>query len=107
MANIRLSVPSTARRGDLIELKALIQHPMESGFRRGSRGELIPRDIITKFECLYNGEPVFSADFHPAVSANPILTFHTIATESGEITFRWVDQNGQSWQESARIEVAS
>lgn len=105
MAGIRLAVPDTAQKGKTIELKALIQHDMESGFRRGSRGEAIPRDIITKFECMYNGELVFAAEFHPAIAANPILTFHTIATESGDLTFTWTDQNGEVWSDSTSIVV--
>ncbi|MEM7640477.1 MAG: thiosulfate oxidation carrier complex protein SoxZ, partial [Pseudomonadota bacterium] len=55
MANVRLAVPKTAQQDEIIEIKALIQHDMESGFRRGSRGEVIPRDIITRFECTYDG----------------------------------------------------
>lgn len=105
MAGIRLAVPGTAQKGETIELKALIQHDMESGFRRGSRGEAIPRDIITKFECMYNGELVFAAEFHPAIAANPILTFYTIATESGDLTFTWTDQNGEVWSDSTSIVV--
>lgn len=106
MASIRLAVPKTASAGEIIEIKALIQHPMESGFRRGARGEVIPREIITRFECTYNGDLIFSSDFHPAVAANPILTFHTTATESGELVFQWTDQNGLAWRETASIEVA-
>ncbi len=106
MAGIRLAVPKTAKPGEVIEIKALIQHAMESGFRRGSRGEVIPRDIITRFECSYNGELVFASDFHPAIAANPILTFHTVATESGELVFTWTDQNGEVWTDRAAIDVA-
>ena len=106
MIGIRLAVPKTAKSGDIIELKALIQHPMESGYRRGSRGEVIERDIITRFECDYDGEQVFAADFHPGVAANPILTFHTRATTSGTLTFRWTDQHGETWSETAQIEVS-
>jgi len=105
MASIRLAVPETANQGDVIEIKALIQHEMESGFRRGSRGEAIPRDIITTFECTYNGKQIFSAEFYPAIAANPILTFHTIATENGTLVFTWRDQNGQIWSDEAAIEV--
>lgn len=105
MASIRLAVPNTAKQGEVIEIKALIQHEMESGFRRGSRGEAIPRNIITSFECRYNGDLVFSADFHPAIAANPILTFHTIAIENGILAFTWQDQNGESWSDEAPIEV--
>ena len=105
MASIRLAVPDSAQRGEVIEIKALIQHDMESGFRRGSRGEVIPRDILTDFECTYNGNLVFSAEFHPAIAANPILTFHLVASVSGTLVFSWRDQNGESWSESASIEV--
>lgn len=105
MPSIRLAVPKTAKRDEVIEIKALIQHDMESGFRRGSRGEVIPRNILTEFECIYNGERVFSAEFHPAIAANPILTFHTRAVDSGTLVFRWKDQNGQTWSENAAIEV--
>ena len=105
MAAIRLSVPDTATAGEVIEIKALIQHPMESGFRRDSRGEAVARDIITHFECVYAGETVFSGDFFPAVSANPFLTFHTRATETGTLIFRWTDQDGQSWEDTAEIIV--
>ena len=105
MSGIRLAVPDTAAAGELVEIKALIQHPMESGFRRGSRGEAIPRDIITRFECTYLGETVFAADFHPAVAANPILTFWIRARESGTLNFEWTDQNGQQWSDAAAIRV--
>jgi len=105
MASIRLSVPETASPGEIIELKALIQHPMESGFRRGARGEAIARDIIERFECVYDGEVVFSSTFHPGMAANPLLTFFTRATVSGDIEFRWTDLTGQSWSETATITV--
>ena len=105
MSNIRLAVPSEAKKGEVIELKALIQHDMESGFRRGSRGEVIKRDIITRFECELNGKTIFSSDFFPAVAANPILTFYHRAEMSGTLTFRWTDQHGESWQEDAELSV--
>lgn len=105
MASIRLSVPRTAISGEVIQLKALIQHPMESGYRRGSRGEAIARDIITNFECSYNGEIIFKGEFGPGVAANPFLSFHTVATKTGTITFRWTDQHGEVWSDSADILV--
>lgn len=105
MASIRLSVPSTAKSGEVIELKALIQHPMESGYRRGSRGEAIPRNIITRFECRYDGETVFAADFYPGIAADPFLAFYARATQSGPLLFSWTDQNGQSWSQTAMLMV--
>ena len=105
MASIRLSVPKTASPGETIELKALIQHPMESGFRRDSSGKIIERNILKHFTCTYNGEKVFEAELFPATSANPFLSFHTVATESGELKFSWTDQHGETWSETANISV--
>ena len=105
MASIRIAAPKNAKAGEVIELKALIRHPMESGFRRDSRGEVIPRDIIVDFECLYSGERVFHADFFPAVSANPFISFHTLATESGTLEFRWVSQHGDIYSDSVELTV--
>ena len=68
MATIRISAPDTARKGEVIEIKALIQHPMETGYRSDSKGEEIPRDIIARFECVYGGETVFAADFGPGIA---------------------------------------
>ncbi|MEE2879664.1 MAG: thiosulfate oxidation carrier complex protein SoxZ [Pseudomonadota bacterium] len=105
MATIRISAPDTAKPGDVIELKALIQHPMETGYRRGSRGEEIARDIITRFECRYNGETVFAANLQPGIAANPFLSFHTKTTESGTLEFEWTDQDGQSWSATHALTV--
>lgn len=102
---IRISAPDTARKGEVIELKAMIQHKMETGYRRDSRGEVVARDIITRFECRYNGELVFASDFHPGIAANPFLSFHTRATESGTLEFVWTDQDGQSWSQTHELTV--
>ena len=106
MSAIRLAVPATAKRGEVIELKAMIRHEMESGHRRDEYGRQIPRFIIKYFECLYNGRRVFRAEFFPAVAANPLLSFYIRATESGTLQFRWIDQDGHVETETARIEVS-
>ena len=105
MATIRISAPDTATKGEVIELKAMIQHPMETGYRSNSRGEEIARDIIRRFECRYNGETVFASEFNPGVAANPFLTFYTKATESGTLEFVWTDQDGESWSDTHEITV--
>lgn len=106
MARAILNVPANARRGEIIEIKALVAHEMETGFRRTQLGALIPRDIITRFVCSYNGVEVFSAEFHPAVAANPYLAFSTRATESGTIVCKWTGDNGYAHSESVAISVA-
>ena len=105
MANALVNVPARARRGEIIEIKALVSHPMETGYRRTQLGATIPRDIIRRFVCTYNGTEIFSADFHPAISANPFLAFSTVATESGTIAFSWTGDNGFAVTESASITV--
>ena len=104
-ARALINVPAKAKRGDIIEIKTLIAHPMESGYRVGYDGALIPRDIIQLFTCTYNGEEVFRATLSPAIAANPFITFCTVATESGTIEFHWSGDNGFAQSERATITV--
>ena len=105
MSSALVNVPPRARRGEVIEIKTLISHPMETGYRRNQLGARIPRDIIRLFVCTYNGTEVFRAKLHPAIAANPFLVFSTVATESGTIAFQWTGDNGLSATESAAIVV--
>jgi sulfur-oxidizing protein SoxZ len=105
MASALINVPPRARRGDVIEIKTLISHVMETGYRRTQLGAAIPRDIVRRFVCTYNGTEVFSADLHPAIAANPFIAFSTVAVESGTLTFTWTGDHGFSVTESARIVV--
>jgi sulfur-oxidizing protein SoxZ len=104
-ARTLINVPAKARRGQVIEIKSLIQHPMETGFRVGLNGALIPRNIIISFVCTYNGEEIFNAQLFQAISANPFITFFTVATETGTIEFEWTGDNGFSATASAPITV--
>ncbi|MFZ0424474.1 MAG: thiosulfate oxidation carrier complex protein SoxZ [Xanthobacteraceae bacterium] len=106
MARALIHIPANARRGEVIEIKTLISHVMETGYRIGVTGQPIPRDIIENFVCLYNGEEVFRAQFFPAIAANPYVSFFTVATESGTLTFSWTDQHGQTQVQTAAITVA-
>jgi sulfur-oxidizing protein SoxZ len=105
MARVVVNIPAQAKRGEIIEIKTLAAHPMESGFRRTQLGELIPRDIIRRFVCTYNGVEIFRAELHPAIAANPLIAFTTVATESGTIEFRWSGDNGYAVTQSAAITV--
>ena len=105
MARALVNVPPKAKRGQVIEIKTLISHPMETGFRPDRNGRLIPRDIINSFVCRYNGVEVFRADLHPAIAANPFLSFSTVATESGVIELAWTDDAGKIYAEKANIVV--
>lgn len=105
MARALINVPAKPKRGEIIEIKTLMSHPMETGFRTGVDGKLVPRDIIEKFVCTYNGEVVFSAELHPAITANPFISFTTIATESGTLVFSWTDNKGETQVQTASIQV--
>jgi len=105
VASALVNVPARARRGEVVEIKTLISHVMETGYRRTQLGALIPRDIIRRFVCTYNGTEVFSAELHPAIAANPFIVFSTVATETGTIAFQWTGDNGFSVTESAAITI--
>ena len=106
MTQALVNVPAKAKRGEVIEIKTLISHPMETGYRHDTNGAPIPRDIIHTFVCRYNGEEVFRADLHPAIAANPFVAFTTIATETGDLVFEWTDQHGAVTREQVRLTVA-
>ena len=105
MAVARIDVPKTAKRGEIIDIRTLISHTMETGFRRNYLGKPLPRDIITGFTCTYNGAEVCRAVLHPSISANPYLTFSIVAAESGTLQFTWTGDNGFTYTESASISV--
>lgn len=104
-ARTLITVPKTARRGEVIEVRVTIGHPMETGYRPGADGRRLPRDIIQRFSCRYDGETVFAAELFPAISANPYIAFHTVATQSGTLEFRWEGDNGFSQTERVAISV--
>jgi sulfur-oxidizing protein SoxZ len=83
-----------AKKGDIIEVKALVSHIMETGQRKDRDGKVIPRKILNKFTCTVNGKEVFSADFEPAVSANPYIQFKFKAEQSGPVVLTWTDDDG-------------
>ena len=94
-----------AKRGQVIEIKTLISHVMETGYRRNEVGAVVPRDIINAFVCTYNGEEVFRAGLYPAIAANPFFSFFVTASESGKFEFKWTDDEGNVETASAEITV--
>ena len=105
MASALINVPAKAKRGEIIEIKTMMSHIMETGYRRTANGKVVPRDIITGFTCRYNGVEIFRADLFPAIAANPFVTFFAVATESGKFDFEWVGDRGFSETASASILV--
>ncbi|MGL4637205.1 MAG: thiosulfate oxidation carrier complex protein SoxZ [Beijerinckiaceae bacterium] len=102
----RVRVPANAKAGEIIEIKTLISHEMESGQRKDAAGKSIPRKIINKMTAAFNGKTVFEADWHPAISANPYQSFFFKATESGEFTFTWKDDDGSDYVSKNKLTVA-
>jgi len=105
MTSALVKAPTRARRGEVIEITAMVAHPMETGFRSGENGQILPRNIEQSFVCRYDGVEVFRAEFLPAITANPYIAFSTIATRSGTLEFRWIDDRGAEVLERAAIIV--
>ncbi len=98
MARTLITLPASMARGALVEIRTLIAHPMETGYRPGSDGKLLPRDVLKRFTCTFEtatqSELVFEADLFPAIAANPYLSFWFKANESGQLRFNWIGDNG-------------
>ncbi len=107
MAKARVKAPKKAKAGDVVTIKTLITHKMESGRRKDKKtGELIPRWIIDKFTAKFNGETFFSADWYGAVSANPYMSFSYKVEKSGEFEFIWNDEKGEVTVKKSKLTVA-
>ena len=94
MTRTLILMPERARRGEVLEIKAMVEHVMETGFRHTEQGERVPRNIIHRFRCLYNGAQVYEADFHPALVSNPVVQFFVRAEQSGHFEFQWSGDQG-------------
>ncbi len=105
MSVARILVPPQAKRGEVIEIRIAIQHPMETGFRMDNNGKVIPKNTVSNLVCNYNGTEVFRAEMGSGIAANPYLQFYIVAQESGDVTFSWVDDRGEKGTASSPIVV--
>ena len=105
MGKPRVKVPKSAAAGDTITIKTLMKHKMESGQRKDKDGNKIPRKIINFFSATYNGEEVMSTNLHGAVSTNPFIQFDMTVQESGDLAFKWVDDDGSVTETTKSIKV--
>jgi sulfur-oxidizing protein SoxZ len=101
----RIQLPGQAKRGEVIEVRISIQHPMETGFRYDHAGKAVPKNVINTLTARYDGSEIFRAELGSGIAANPYLQFFTVAQASGEIEFAWVDDAGVSGSERASITV--
>ena len=106
MARSVIHLPKSASPGEIVPVRVLVQHAMETGFRTSSLGEPLARDIIRRVECRFDGALVFAADLHPAIAANPTLSFFLRAARSGTLSVEWRGDNGFAHTDSARLQVA-
>ncbi|WP_171179862.1 thiosulfate oxidation carrier complex protein SoxZ [Ruegeria sp. HKCCD8929] len=102
----RVKVPKTAAAGEAVTIKTLISHKMESGQRKDKEGNIIPRSIINRFTCAFNGEMVIDVTMEPAISTNPYFQFDATVPEAGEFVFTWYDDDGSVYDESKSISIA-
>lgn len=102
----RLRVPPSARRGEVIEIRLLVQHPMESGFRRDVQGRAVPMNVVNQVVARYGGREIFRAELGSGIAANPYLSFYTTAGASGDVEVSWVDDAGQRGEARAPITVS-
>ena len=101
----RVSVPATAKQGEVITVRVAIQHPMETGFRFDHSGRPIPKNVVNTLTCRYNGVEVFRAELGSGIAANPYLEFHVVATKSGKLELAWTDDTGATGSETAELTV--
>jgi len=99
----RVKVPKTASAGEVITIKTLISHKMESGQRKDKEGNLIPRSIINRFVCDFNGQNVVDVKMEPAISTNPYFQFEATVPEAGEFQFTWYDDDGSVYEEAKSV----
>jgi sulfur-oxidizing protein SoxZ len=103
----RIKLPDAVKTGEVIEIKTLIAHVMETGQRKGAAGQTVPRDIIHSFVARFEGQEVFKATLHPGTAANPYLAFHFRVPGPGEFAFTWTDDAGTTVAENVKLEVVA
>jgi sulfur-oxidizing protein SoxZ len=106
MSKPRIKLPETAKVGDIIEIKTLISHVMETGQRRDAEGKTVPRDIINSLAVSFAGKEFFRASLQPGISANPYISFYLRVPGPGDIKFIWTDDAGKSTVEEMKLNVA-
>lgn len=100
----RVRVPRSARPGEVIEIRTLIEHPMETGLRQEA-GRTLPRDLINRMVVRVNGEVALQADLRNGTSANPYHVFFLRLDRTSELEFTWTDERGRSARSTARVTI--
>jgi len=101
----RVKAPKKAAVGEVVTIKCLISHSMESGQRKDKDGNKIPRSIINRFTCEFNGNSVIDVVMEPAISTNPYFQFDATVPEAGEFKFTWYDDDGSVYEDSKKVAI--
>lgn len=101
----RIQIPANPRRGDVIDVRLLVQHAMETGYRYDDQGKLVPRNVITELTCTCGGREVFRARMSQGIAANPYLQFPMLVTGSADVEVNWVDDAGVRGSEKRALQV--
>ena len=106
MADASIRVPPKVAPGEVFPVRAVVRHPMESGFRHDNVGKRIPRHVIEEFVCEYGGREVFRVQMGSGITTNPYFLFYVRGVDSGDMNFTWTDDRGAVIRATAKIEVA-
>jgi len=101
----RVKVPKTASAGEVVIIKSLISHKMESGQRKDKEGNIIPRSIINRFTVEFNGQSVLDMTMEPAISTNPYVQFEATVPEAGDFVFTWYDDDGSVYDTTKSVVI--
>lgn len=100
----RITLPESARRGEVVNVRVIVRHPMERGFD-GPGLTPLPRKILHSLRVTYAGEEVFRMALSSGITANPYVEFTTLAVETGEMVFEWQEDGGAVYRREARLVV--
>jgi sulfur-oxidizing protein SoxZ len=102
----RIKMPDQAKAGDVVEIKTLVAHVMETGNRKDAAGKTIPRNIINAFTATLGGKEVFSAKLQSGTSSNPYIAFFVKApAATSEMEFTWIDDAGVTITDKQPLKV--
>lgn len=95
MVAARLILPLRVAAGDVVMVRLLIQHAMETGYRQDMNGRVIPRNVLRWVRCELGGAEVFSAEPSSGISANPLFEFPVRVGASAAWRVTWADDAGE------------
>jgi sulfur-oxidizing protein SoxZ len=94
MSLARVQWPDKINAGDVVKIRVLIQHPMDTGYLQDFTGKLVPRTVIRMLTCTLGGQEVFRVEPSSGISANPFFEFYVRATATAEFKMEWIDDKG-------------